>query len=309
MVYVLLQTMRWGSTVGNPVHTDAQGRYDVTALPRWNRYNVMATGESHGQGNAYVDLAGEKPGAVVEAETLALVLADLTVTGVVLDQQGKPVANAWVSAYGQEQPHRDVRSGPDGTFAMKGVIHGTVRLNARDPQGQGYASAEVTGGSSGVRLVLAPRQTAGPSRPAEPPSLVGRSVPPLGPLNLPDGTAPAEGKRLLVCFWHREQRPSRHAVGELAKRAADLAGRNVVTLLVHAPTDRHDAVRAWLAERTISIPCGIVAKDESGGPTQATLFRWGVKGLPWLVLTDSRHVATAEGFALRDLETVLSARD
>ena len=309
MVHALLQTLRWGSAVGNPVHTDAQGRYELKALPRWDRYNVMATGESHGQGNAYVDLDGAKPGAVVEAETLALVLADLAITGIILDQQGKPVANARVSAYGQEQPHRDTRSGPDGTFTLEGVVHGTVRLNARDARGQGYASAEVAGGSSDVRLVLAPRQAVGPPQQAEPPSLIGRSVPPLASLNLPDGAAAAEGKRLLVCFWSWEQRPSRHAVDELAKRAAGLAKRNVTVVLVHAPTDAPDAVRAWLADRKITIPCGIVVKDEGDAPTRATLFRWGVKGLPWLVLTDPRHVATAEGFALRDLDAALSASD
>jgi hypothetical protein len=306
MVHVLLQTVRWGSTVGKPVHTDAQGRYEVTALPRWNRYNVMATGESHGQGNAYVDLAGAKPGAVVEADTLALVLADMTITGVILDQQGKPVANAWVSAYDQQQPHRDVRSGPDGKFTREGIVHGKVRLNARDPEGRGYVRAEVAGGSSDVRLVLAPRQPVGPVRPAEPPSLVGGSVPPLASLHLPEGAAPPEGKRVLVCFWNWEQRPSRHAVNELAKRAPDLAKRNVAVVLVHAPTENETRVRAWLARRKVSIPCGLVAKDESGGPTQATPFRWGVRRWPWLVLTDPKGVATAEGFLLRDLDAALA---
>ena len=28
---------------------------------------------------------------------------------------------------------------------------------------------------------------------------------------------------------------------------------------------------------------------------------WGVKSLPWLILTDKEHVVTAEGFSLDDL--------
>jgi len=31
-------------------------------------------------------------------------------------------------------------------------------------------------------------------------------------------------------------------------------------------------------------------------------FTWGVRSLPWLILTDKRHVVTAEGFALGELE-------
>ena len=28
---------------------------------------------------------------------------------------------------------------------------------------------------------------------------------------------------------------------------------------------------------------------------------WGVKSLPWLILTDNKHIVTAEGFGLAEL--------
>ena len=33
-----------------------------------------------------------------------------------------------------------------------------------------------------------------------------------------------------------------------------------------------------------------------------TRFTWGVRSLPWLILTDAKHVVRAEGFALTELD-------
>jgi len=32
---------------------------------------------------------------------------------------------------------------------------------------------------------------------------------------------------------------------------------------------------------------------------------WGVKSLPWLILTDRKHVVTTEGFGLNNLDTLI----
>ena len=34
--------------------------------------------------------------------------------------------------------------------------------------------------------------------------------------------------------------------------------------------------------------------------------RWGVAGLPWLILADEKHVATAEGFSVDGLDDLLA---
>ena len=33
-----------------------------------------------------------------------------------------------------------------------------------------------------------------------------------------------------------------------------------------------------------------------------TRFNWGLKSLPWLILTDKEHIVTAEGFGLDELD-------
>jgi hypothetical protein len=35
---------------------------------------------------------------------------------------------------------------------------------------------------------------------------------------------------------------------------------------------------------------------------EETKLNWGVKSLPWLILTDKNHVVTAEGFSINELD-------
>jgi hypothetical protein len=49
--------------------------------------------------------------------------------------------------------------------------------------------------------------------------------------------------------------------------------------------------------QNISFPVGMVSNDE-----QAICFTWGVKSLPWLILTNKQHIVIAEGFNLDELE-------
>jgi hypothetical protein len=38
------------------------------------------------------------------------------------------------------------------------------------------------------------------------------------------------------------------------------------------------------------------------GDLKKTKLAWGVKSLPWMILTDDKHVVRAEGFALKELD-------
>ena len=50
--------------------------------------------------------------------------------------------------------------------------------------------------------------------------------------------------------------------------------------------------------KTSSVPftVGMVQGDE-----EKTRFSWGVKSLPWLILTDTENIVRAEDFALAEL--------
>jgi len=40
-----------------------------------------------------------------------------------------------------------------------------------------------------------------------------------------------------------------------------------------------------------------------------TIFAWGVKSLPWLILTDRKHIVRAEGFGLSELDEKLNVNN
>ena len=52
----------------------------------------------------------------------------------------------------------------------------------------------------------------------------------------------------------------------------------------------------WFKEYNISFPTGTIDKNE----TQIR-FNWGVKALPWMILTDKEHIVKAEGFTVSEI--------
>ena len=49
--------------------------------------------------------------------------------------------------------------------------------------------------------------------------------------------------------------------------------------------------------QNISFPFGMVSNDE-----ESIRFTWGLKSLPWLILTNKKHNVQAEGFNLDELD-------
>ena len=107
----------------------------------------------------------------------------------------------------------------------------------------------------------------------------------------------AKGRMLLVCFFDMNQRPSRHCITQLAKRAEQLEEKGVTVIAVQSSKVDKNTLHEWMKEYNISYPVGTVYDDED-----KTRFSWGVKSLPWLILTDKNHVVVAEGIALSELD-------
>ena len=94
-------------------------------------------------------------------------------------------------------------------------------------------------------------------------------------------------KPLLVCFWDMDQRPSRQCIRVLEEQRQTWRDKNVVVLTVHAGTKRGKQVTDWLKKNGPSLTVGAMQGDPYD-----TLLAWGARGLPWLVLTDEKHVVT-----------------
>jgi hypothetical protein len=132
------------------------------------------------------------------------------------------------------------------------------------------------------------------------PVLVDKALPDLKGLGLELDPNETKGKMVLVCFWDMQQRPSRNCVQELEKKAELLADRGVFVVLLQARMVDDETLKAWLKEGRITLPVGKIKGD-----VEAVSREWGVRSLPWLILTDRAHIVCAEGFGTKKLDEEL----
>jgi len=109
-----------------------------------------------------------------------------------------------------------------------------------------------------------------------------------------------KGKMVLVCFWDRNQRPSRNCIMQLAKRAKQLEQKGVAVVIVQASKVDEKKLNEWVKKNNILFPVGMVQGDQ-----EKIRMAWGVKSLPWLILTDREHQVVAEGITLQVLDDKL----
>jgi hypothetical protein len=128
-----------------------------------------------------------------------------------------------------------------------------------------------------------------------PDSLVGTNLADLIDPGINIDTGQAD-KAILACFWDMQQRPSRNCLRQLSTRAQELKARDIVVVPIQAAKVDRKTLDEWIKKNNIPFPVGMVQGDE-----KETRFSWGVKSLPWLILTDRQHIVRAEGFALNEL--------
>jgi len=137
-----------------------------------------------------------------------------------------------------------------------------------------------------------------------PPLLVGKPLPKVKDLKIDLLPANTVGKMILVCFLDIEQRPSRNCLRQLNARAQELKAKGIAIVAVHASEIDENNLDEWRREHNLSFPFGMVQGDED-----KAVSAWGVYSLPWLILTDSRHVVAAEGFGLGELDAKIEQID
>jgi hypothetical protein len=111
----------------------------------------------------------------------------------------------------------------------------------------------------------------------------------------------AKDKMILVCFFDMNQRPSRNCMLQLSIKAKELKEKDVFVVAVHASKVDDKKLRLWIQKYKINFPVGMIKADE-----EKTRFTWGVRWLPWLISTDTRHIVTAEGFSMAELDDKLN---
>jgi peroxiredoxin len=231
----------------------------------------------------------------LDAGQLELAIANLSVSGVVVDVNDKPVTGVRVNCFGGDgQPQRDTQADAEGKFTLGKVCAGRIRISASvGGETTRYGSVETEGGATDVRIVVSESSSSTRYIPKQPPSLLGKTLPDLKQLKIDLPSEDSENKIILVCFWDMQQRPSRHCVTEVAKQAEQLKQKGVTIVAVQASKIDASALKEWVEKYNITFPVGAVEGD-----VEKTNFAWGVRSLPWLILTNRSHTVTAEGFAV-----------
>jgi uncharacterized GH25 family protein len=292
----IFHSERMGNYLGSPFRADAEGRFEIKALPPGRQYSINTSAKGFGQEQRNVP-ASDTATNRIELEPFQLDLADQRIAGVVLDDNDKPVASASVFSQGPKQPNLNAQTDAKGHFAMDKVCAGTIRLFANSQRG-GYANVTAEGGDTNIVIQISSSRVV---RRMESPAarLKGKPLPDLAPLGLTPEQAPAD-QALLAMLIDAEQRPSRRALRLLGEQAAALKGKGVGVVVVQTGTMADDAFKAWKQEAALAFPVGCLKGD-----AEKARSAWGASALPWLILTDKAHRVTAEGFPLEELEAKL----
>ncbi len=139
---------------------------------------------------------------------------------------------------------------------------------------------------------------------ANAPPLAGRPLPELEDLKIKLLPVDADDKMLLVCFWDMEQRPSRACIRQLAKQNEQLKQKSVIVVAVQASKIDENKLNEWVKNNNIPFTVGMVQGDE-----EETRFAWGVRSLPWLILTNRKHIVNANGFSLAELDEKIQSAE
>ena len=293
-----VRVLRCFCGIGEEVLTDAEGYFEYRALPRPQepfeyRISVHVAGYAP---KTYERISFDgAAGTTVDLTPSQLNPANLAISGTVVDGNGVPAPRTVVFLHGTggvDQPEKATATDSQGRFVITRIGKGPIRLQAgfdSDAKGSGMLSAEA--GDHDLRIVLGQELVHERYE-----SLLGRVLPGLSDLGIDADQAKAEGKALLVCFFDMQQRPSRRVASQLVRQAEMLANEDVAVVLVDTSGTERAQLDRWVAERKIPYPVGAMGEN-----AERNRLRWGVRSLPWLILTDADHTVRAEGFGLSEL--------
>jgi hypothetical protein len=219
-----------------------------------------------------------------------------TSSGRVLDEDGNPVQDAFICCRIWIMRERHIvslttRTDSNGYFKIEHTpLNGTLEfyIGKRGfPPYDGKINMQ-----QDEPLEITMRRNEG----KKPALLAGKSLPGFGNIKIDFSPNQAKDKAILVCFWDMQQRPSRQCVQELAKRAEQIKQKGISVAVIQATKVDEGKLNEWVKNNNIPFPAGQITSDEA-----KIKFDWGVKSLPWLILTDAKHIIKAEGLAIEEL--------
>ena len=145
---------------------DAEGKFETRALPLGYKYSVTAIATGY-RINKIEFQTKETSDNRIDAGLIILERGQFSVSGVVLDKNRKPVANAVVYCSGENQVGINSRTNAEGRFTAYGIFEGPVEINAyirgNNSRQVSYGHKRAYSGATNVRVVLRYKTNYGPS--------------------------------------------------------------------------------------------------------------------------------------------------
>jgi hypothetical protein len=132
---------------------------------------------------------------------------------------------------------------------------------------------------------------------------VGEPLPEFEGIDLDVTAEDMKDKAILLCFFDMNQRPSRNCLLQLAAKAKELEAKEITPVGIQVSKINGNDLGKWIEENNVPFRIGMVRGDE-----KKARFTWGARSLPWLVLTDEKHIVRAEGFRLSELDAKLKSQ-
>ena len=157
-IHMLLQAFDWSEPLSPLImEPNMEGKFEIRALPLGHKYSVIARAMGFRR-NKFEFQTKETPGNRIEKGHIVLDRGQFSVSGVVVDKNGKPVANAWVYCTGKDQVGINSRTDAEGKFKAYGIFEGAVQINASirgdSPRDVSYGTVYTKAGATNVKVVL-----------------------------------------------------------------------------------------------------------------------------------------------------------
>jgi len=297
-----------GAALMANVLSDSQGYYHLdTVMPLKGGYSYrmrFMAPEFSDTGRVVTDQM--KAGEDLTLPDMKLTPLDAFISGVVVDRHDQPAAHKPVfigRALGASTGNATTTD-EQGRFKVKRIPEGPVTVQVDFGQGPDAAYVYAhTGDHVRIRLGQHSEQYIPPT------SLVGQTLPDLSSLEIgfdPDRT---KNKKTLVCFVDVTQHASQSAIRYLNRIQYDLKQRNAALVCVQVTPFDEEAFNAWKKDNKIRLPVAVPPGDawwndkkklinlQSPDNRQDVLSqKWGVRSLPWMILTDENQNIMATGF-------------
>ncbi|MGA2679374.1 MAG: carboxypeptidase-like regulatory domain-containing protein [Sedimentisphaerales bacterium] len=296
----------YGSSISDEkITSDKNGRFELKCIPEGLSCSVSAQASGYSKEQVEAEAGNIEDGRVDIGE-FQLKEAPLTVMGIVVDVNDAPVANVRLYCYGQRQPDRsDIITDTNGRFTIDKVCEGSLQISA-NTSGEPYCYGQVQteGGATDVKIVISEQGTGRRLTPKKSPSITGKAIPAMDGFGIKPAIEDINDKPLLICFFDVQQRPSRHALKELAVMTAGLKEKGIIVAGVQSSSLGQQELDEQLKKAKVTFAVGMIRANEEKVKSQ-----WEIDGLPWLILTNKQHIVKASGFVVVEITEKLEGLD